>query len=175
MVTKLEIVLLFVLLIFSASWLQESTQSNKKKSKKSGEQAHLLDSRLIEIDVNGSKRVVEASDVKQYKDRADFKVFYYKSDKVELSSDFAREKKMIYTLWDNVIATKPDGSTYKGKKAIYAKKSETLQFANKFNLNDAGNSIVGKKMHYDEASRSVKAKDVKAVFDMPTMGEKKTE
>lgn len=167
MVTKLEIVLTATLLLFGGSWLLSKDNIDVKKVTKPGVQAHLVNSKLIEIDFNGSKKVLVAADAKQYKDRVDFKQFYYKSDKVALSSNYAREKKTIYTLWNNVVAKRADGAQYGGQKAIYAKKSETLKFVDKFNLHDGSNSIVGKKMHYDELSGSVKANNVKAIYEMP--------
>jgi len=172
MVTKLELLLLVAIVLFVASWNKQESLKVKKTHKSKALLAEVIDPVYTEIDINQSKRVVISKKAKQYKSRVDFEQFDYKSEKIKLVSKFAREKKGIYTAWGNVVAVKPDGTVYKGSKAIVHKKKDLLEFKNKFTILDGENSVIGNKMMYNESGSTVKAKNVKAIYDMATPKDK---
>lgn len=167
MVTKLELALLVAITLFSFAWFQSSEQEKKKHATKKGMQMEFTNPHLIEIDSNGSKKVTTAKKMKRYSYKTDFTKFHHKSNEIELTSDFAREKKDNYYVWKSVVATKPNGSIYRGYKAIYRKKTDTLEFKKKFLLDDNITTVIGQKMYYDKNNSTIKGKKVKAVYDLP--------
>ena len=172
MVTKLEAVLLVAIVLFVVLWNKQESKSVEIAHKNKTLLAEINTPEYIEVDKNYSKRVVVSKKAKQYKDRVDFDGFDYKSDKIKLVSKFAREKNGIYTTWGNVVAVKSDGTVYRGERAIVYKKKDLLEFKDKFTIIDGENSVVGNKMMYDENGSTVKAKNVKAIYDMATPKDK---
>ncbi len=168
MVTKLEVILLVSIVSFALLLSEKESSSTEMGYKKKRVLAEISNPVYTEIDINQSKRIVISKKARQYKERVDFDGFDYRSDKIKLVSKFAREKNGIYTARRDVVAIRSDGAVYKGDKAIVYKKRDLLNFENNFTILDGKNSVVGHSMEYDDNGSSVKAKKVKALYDIAT-------
>lgn len=166
MISKIEILLLILILFFASGSVYVRTKTHDVTESKDKKELEFKTASLREANQSVVLNKVTASTMIKRANKIIFTDLRLNSKDLVLTASVATQKDNMITLEKNVTVKKRDGTSYYATDVTYDRKSTILYLDHKFKMQNKLGTLVGESMRYRMNRNNVKANMVKADYKM---------